>query len=44
MMPTTTETPKQVVRKTLEVKTPKGVYASVCVCVDTDVDGEPARA
>ena len=33
MMPTTTETPKQVVRKTLEVKTPKGVYASVCVCV-----------
>ena len=32
-MPTTTAMPKQVVRKMLVVKTPKGVYASLCVCV-----------
>ena len=37
MMPTTTAIPKQVVRKMLAVKTPKGVYASLCVCADTDV-------
>ena len=32
-MPKTTVMPKQVVRKMLAVKTPKGVYASVCVFV-----------